>query len=122
MEVNYSADRGFLFSRSGFYSFLKGFLFFNGGTLFFRTGFYFSCGGVLFFNRGSLFFNGGFLFSCTETLFFSEGTSLAGKAFLSNTPHTRSRTLANRPYPTLKPKFAKELALLTAHRAANSNG
>jgi len=59
----------------------------------------------------------GFLFFYTGTLFFFEGTSFTCKAFFSYALHTRPRTLANHTYPTHKPKFAKELALLTTHRA-----
>ena len=134
MEVNYSADKGFLFSRTGLYSFPWGILFSCGGILFFRTGFYFSWGGFLFFNRGLLFscegflffnrgfyiFNKGFLFSCTGIPFSCEGFSLDIQVSPSNTLRTRSRTLANRTKPAPIPKFAKELALLTTRKAANS--
>ena len=120
MEVNYSIDRGFLFSRRGFCFSCEGFLLFNGGFLFFNRGVLFSCTGFLFFNRGFYIFNKGFLFSCTGISFSCEGFSLENKVSLSNTLRTRSRTLANRTKPAPIPKFAKELALLTTRKAANS--
>jgi len=127
MGVILSTGKGFLFYCRGLLFYLEGFYFSCGGLLFFNEGFYFfnrgvlfSCTGFLFFNRGFYFFNKGFLFSCAGISFSCEGFSLEDKVSLSNTLRTGSRTLANHTKPAPIPKFAKELALLTTRKAANS--
>jgi len=120
MGVILSTGKGFLFYCRGFLFSREGFLFFNGGFPFFDRGVLFSCEGFLHFNRGFYYFNKGFLFSCTGISFSCEGFPLDGKVSPSNTLRTRSRTLANCKKTAPIPKFAKELALLTTRKAANS--
>ena len=83
------------------------------GTFQYSTGTFQNIKGILHFNTGFLFFNRGFYQN-------GEGFYKTATETPLPSPRTRSRTFANRPYPTLKPKFAKELALLTAHKAKSN--
>jgi len=95
--------------RKGLFQNIEGTLKEAKETFQYSTGTFQNIKGILHFNTGFLFFNRGFYQK-------GEGFCKTATETLLDSPRTRSRTFANHPYPTLKPKFAKELALLTAHK------
>jgi len=99
--------------RKGLFQNIEGTLKEAKETFQYSTGTFQNIKGILHFNTGFLFFNRGFYQNGEGFYKTATETPLAS-------PRTRSRTFANRPYPTLKPKFAKELALLTAHKAKSN--
>ena len=99
--------------RKGLFQNIEGTLKEAKETFQYSTGTFQNIKGILHFNTGFLFFNRGFYQN-------GEGFYKTATETPLPSPRTRSRTFANRPYPTLKPKFAKELALLTAHKAKSN--
>jgi hypothetical protein len=114
----YKMTRGFEILIEGADVFIKGSEILSGVIGIFVKGFNDYVKGFNTFNEGFKILDGGIKDFNKGFHVIDKGIKKTSKAKFVASPRTRSSTFAIRTKPTLKPKIAKELALLQPHMAS----